>query len=515
MINVKRIFLSLILVSMAATASVFAMEQNLQSLRDILKQSLLIDEVGCSQEDATNALIHATDEQVKVLNQRYNQFLDARIALANCKKASAMQRATECVLTIQKDISADIASLLNQARLVDVDDWVLDDSDASGSREEESDVSELSEEEGDLSVVVGQESLEEYNNDEDEWLSYLSREPDPLAQYEIKKFLVEDEVLEASNNNAIVVYKNPSEIVGEPEKSAVKVDVSLALKLVQEMESQPESLLSKISGQYQNSSATLPVSNIVRFGELINNALEAHSESEGNLGSGIVVENVLEDIVDNHELLNPNPFVNSHVPVITTVRDENGNIIAELSDGNDDDNPPIIEVPIDNPPIIEVLVVPEVPATHSLMSFKKPLVFGILGVCGVSALCWKLYKNSSYYQCALLKKWQNKVANAIAGICAKDINNVQMPVIEVSRLTRLTVAEREQLGKAHDSLLMAFDKACKTVGADAATGVASRNGQVAFDQTPVVKELKVAHAQWDTAMNDCKNSVQKSSMRFW
>ena len=88
----------------------------------------------------------------------------------------------------------------------------------------------------------------------------------------------------------------------------------------------------------------------------------------------------------------------------------------------------------------------------------KPLIFGFVGVCGLGVL-WKLYKSSSYYQCSLLKSWQKKVAVAIENIGSKDSNNVQLPAIELSQLTRLNDAEREQLAQAHNALLVAFTKA--------------------------------------------------------
>ena len=309
-------------------------------------------------------------------------------------------------------------------------------------------------------------------------------------------------------SQAIVLYRDSSEIINATEKAVKPVvfDVSLACELAQEMQlssNESASLFSRImSGNQNNSLSSAPKQNIssssfnpeiIRFGQGIAQALE-------------IDLNTLSDVDGN-----------------ITLRDANGNIIAQVTDGDDIADSKVIEIPVDNIPGIEIIhgdnipviqapVGPDAPKVHTLKALNKSLLFGLLGVCGVSALGWKLYQKTAHYQCGLLKKWQTQVAGAIAGItCGTKVSYAQMPAIELSQLTRLTDVEREQLAQAHNSLVMAFDKVQQVVATDAV----SRNGQVAIEQIPVVKELKVAHAQWDNVMNDCKNVVEQGSMRLW
>lgn len=223
------------------------------------------------------------------------------------------------------------------------------------------------------------------------------------------------------------------------------------------------------------------------------------------------------------EVINLGQLIAQAIQEEGILRDADGNIIAQVTDADDatnagehivievlnhpsidTENPPVVEAPVNNlgPDHAEISDNAHV---YSLRALRKPIMVG-LGVCGIATLGWKLYQKTSHYQCGLLQKWQMQVADAIVDITSGVKGNKQILPIELSQLTRLTDVEREQLAQAHDSLVVAFDKAQQTVAQAATEDVA---------HAPVVTELKVAHAQWDNVMNNCKNVVEQGSMRFW
>lgn len=300
------------------------------------------------------------------------------------------------------------------------------------------------------------------------------------------------QVAEVPHSGAIVVYKDSSEIINAATPAFDLSFVSFACKLAQGMQLSSskafESLFAKIIKQNQNQ------------------ALLAQKQN-------------LFPKVNAPEIVKPKESLAQAVEEKGILRDKNGKIIAQVTDADDDnlvdhiviekkvivDNPTQRVVDAENPLVDENLDDRGNPQVYSLSALRKPIIFG-LGICGVATLGWKLYQKTSHYQSGLLQRWQMQVADAIAGITSGVKSNKQILPIEVSQLTRLTDVEREQLAQVHNSLVMAFDKAQQTVAQAATDDVAG---------TPVVKELKSAHAQWDNVMNNCKNAVEQGSMRFW
>ncbi len=454
--TVKQIFLSLSLVFMAATAPLSAMEQGKSQKQVKTQKEWLIATGLVSEKDITTALVKATEKQ-------YGEWLEAQKPNQKNtrKKFANINKETKRVIT-------EILMYEQAPSAILVDDAVVVDS------------------------AVADNAPVSMDNNEDK----VSNAEDHTAPC----------------SGAIVLYQDPS--ANKP----VTYDVSFALKLIEEKQlpslpaSQPDSLFLKIASQYQN-----PSLKVIKFGQAMVEAVGADLEVD-NLVLGL---NLLE---------------NPRGPVVGILKNENGNMIAEVTEDNDVEvpvenpvvnNPPVIEVPVElnNPIDQEVPVNPEAPVernnpinpeNNAFGVFNtKQLVFGLVGVCGVGVLGWKLYKNSSYYQCSLLKSWQTKVATAVENVGTKD-SNVPLPEIELSQLTRLNDVEREQLIQAHNALLAAFAKAQDTVAATYATpGVEQNKGHVDINQTPVINELKATHAQWDGLMNDCKSSVENGAMRFW
>lgn len=573
--NVKRIFLSMSLASMAIVAPLSSMEQESRQ-----KQWLMIDTIGVSENDVTTALEKATEK-------KWQEWLTAYTNLSTAKrlsKKSVIDKAAKSLANIEQDVRNSIAEMREQAQPVaqeeqvkstwgqsfwNVLSWTATSarntinsgikrivSDESEGQHDDAGVVEIiksNEKDSDIPVVVNQELTSE--EDSDKWLPYLTKSPiceelrearhsrlaevdeknesgvselseeesdvselseeEVIKEEVIKKESDESGVSEAPNNGAIVLYKDSSKIIGKP----VVFDLSMALKIAKTMESQPEKLFSKIMmRQWQQANpGIMPKSDLLTLGKLIDQAKKVNNENitvideDGNISitdaNGKVIASVSDEFDSEESEEDPSK---SEEEIIEPALPEGG-VKIEINNPKGPVGPEVIEpkpeVPVDpqgKPEVVEA-------ANNSFWSLNsKPLLFGCAAICGASAFCWKLYKNSSYYQCGLLKKWQTQVAGAIAGVISgTQVSQVQIPEIKLSQLTRLTAAEREQLAQAHNSLVMAFDKAHKTVAAQ--TAVPVRNGQAAS----AVKELQATHAQWDALMNDCKNTVKKASIPLW
>ncbi len=467
MINAKQTFLLLSLVLMAATVPVSAMQQAIQEQ--------WLNKLGVSAKDVPQDW----------LMEKHGEWVKAQECLKNAKGRKAKQIAQNNIKTINAEAKEAIRYGLFSVQPEEL-----------------------------IEVVLAEELAQA-----------------PLNEVKLVE-KTDSEVSDAHNSGALVLYRDSSEIVNPTKKTIKPIVFDFALfdkwvELIQSSNELPSPFLTILR---DNSLSQAPEQNtyLMAFNPEIIRIEDVAQAIEQEIAQEVEIDrNILRDVDGN-----------------ITLADAHGNIIAQVTDGDDidepiaaeifDNNPPITEVLVYNPPIVDVFdnnpsimiidnlrvikapVGPDAPKIHILKALNKSLLFGFLGVCSVSALGWKLYQKTSHYQCGLLKKWQAQVADAIAAIMSgKQGNNSKILTIELSQLTRLTDIEREQLAQAHNSLVMAFDKAQQTVVAHAATDAFSRNGQVAIDQIPVVKELKVAHAQWDNVMNDCKNIVEQGSLRLW
>ncbi len=101
---VKQIFLSLSLVFMTAAAPLSAMEQELPT-RETLQQWLISDEV-LDEKDAINAMTHATDAQVSALGEKYTRLMIAQ--------EGDLYVDEKTIFDIKEEICADIAAIRDQ-----------------------------------------------------------------------------------------------------------------------------------------------------------------------------------------------------------------------------------------------------------------------------------------------------------------------------------------------------------------------------------------------------------------
>jgi hypothetical protein len=164
------------------------------------------------------------------------------------------------------------------------------------------------------------------------------------------------------------------------------------------------------------------------------------------------------------------PHVKSEALFSKIVRQEQLNLLK-----------PVIESLVDEQPQKKALDMHKVPANVLRTVNLKPFILGALGVSAAGVL-YKLYKNSAYYQYRLLQSWQKQVADDVENVVS-GTQDAKISAIELSQLTRLTDEEREQLAKAHNSLVEAV--ACPAN----------------------VQAVKAAHTQFDTVVNNCRNTV--------